>query len=187
MVAAAVGAGVAIAVIPATPAWACSCGETDPAMQVTMAITDSRVAEVANPWGGGGDSWDTTVDLRGASSSVIGAMPAALEGTDLAAVPVLASVIEDPDMEDSCNTPHRPDAGSDIELTGVLYDEGEGVFVYTGPCNGSFIVVAAPDEGYGGGTGDGRGLLVPAVVGGVGVVALGLVGGRALARRRGDA
>jgi hypothetical protein len=174
---AAVGLGLAVALIPSTPAWACSCAGPDPATLINLEITDSAVADAPNPWGGQDRESGATVDLRGVATTVIGEVPVLLDGVDLDTVPVLASVIEDPQMEDSCGTPHRPAAGSDIELTGVVSDEGEGTFIYTGACSGSLTVLAGPDPAFGSASEPGRSPWVAAAVGVGGVLVLALVAG----------
>jgi hypothetical protein len=177
---------MAVALIPSTPAWACSCAPPDPATLITMEITDSVVADAANPFGGD-DSFGATVDLRGAAFAVVGATPALLDGVDLETVPVLAAVIEDPEMEDSCGTPHRPEAGSDIELSGVVSDEGLGTFIYTGACSGSLTVLAGPDPGFGESSGSVDRSPWATVAVGVGVVlVVGLAAGGVLWRPRRD-
>ncbi len=143
---AAIGLGMSLALLPASPAWACSCAGPDPATQITVDITDSAVAEADNPFGGGaGEDFGATVDLRGTGTTVIGATPALLEGMAIEEVPVLAMVLTDPNMEDSCGTPHPPAAGSDLEVQGVVLQEGGATFIYTGPCSGTFAVTSAPD------------------------------------------
>ncbi|MDP1807151.1 MAG: hypothetical protein Q8K72_18385 [Acidimicrobiales bacterium] len=140
---AAVVLGMALAVIPASPAGACSCGEGDPASRISLVITNSEVSRVANPWGGeaGGDM--ATVDLRGASLEVLGTIPARLGDRDLAEVPVLAAVLLDPNMQDSCGTPQIPAVGSDLKVEATVIDDPE-LIIYSGPCSGTFTVTAAP-------------------------------------------
>jgi hypothetical protein len=176
---------MAVALVPSTPAWACSCEPPDPATVITVAITDSAVADAANPWGGA-DDLVGTVDLRGTATSVVGEVPVLLDGVDLDSVPVLAAVIEDPQMQDSCDTPHRPAAGSDLELTGVVSDEGDGAFIYTGACSGSLTVLAGPDPAFASSSGPGRSPWATAAVGAGGVVVLALVVGGAFWRPKRD-
>jgi hypothetical protein len=172
-VVAAVGLGMAIALVPSTPAWACSCAGPDPATLITLEITDSAVADAPNPWGAEDSELRSTVDLRGEATSVIGAVPALLDGQELDTVPVLASVLEDPEMQDSCGTPQRPSAGSDLELTGVVSDEGDGTFIFTGACSGSLTVLAGPDPAFvSSGPGRSPWMTAAVVAGGALVVAL---------------
>ena len=137
--------GLSLAVLPATPAWACSCGEADPAARISLAITDSAVEAVPNPWGGDPSDDSGTVDLRGSAMEVLSEVPAALEGRDLEAVPVLAAVLRDPNMQDSCGTPQVPAVGSDLRVDGTVTDETGELIIYSGPCSGTFTVTAAPE------------------------------------------
>ncbi len=180
---------MALTLIPVPPAWACSCAAPDASLQVSLEITDSAVAPAENPWGGDG-AFGTTVDLRGVETTVLGDLPAALDGQVLDEVPILAAVLDDPNMQDSCGTPQRPAAGSDLEVTGVVNDEGAGPFIYTGPCSGSLTVLADPDpafeEALQSSGGSGRGPLTTVAVG-AGVALLGaLVVGGALWRPQRD-
>lgn len=140
---AAVALGMALAVVPATPAGACSCGEGDPGSRISLAIADSEVIRVPNPWGGEDVGDFATVDLRGASLEVLGAIPAQLADRDLAEVPVLAAVLLDPNLQDSCGTPQIPPVGSDLEVDATVIDDPE-LMIYSGPCSGTFTVTAAP-------------------------------------------
>ena len=185
---AAVGLGMALAVIPTPPAQACSCAAVDPATQIELDIVDSEVAPADNPFGAD-DSFGRTVDLRGESVTVLSGEPGLLEGLAIEDVPVLASVIDDPNMQDSCGTPQRPAVGSDIELTGTAMDEGDGPFIFAGPCSGTFQVIAGPDPGTEvAASPPGRGLLGTALigVGAAGVLAL-VAGGALWQSRREDA
>jgi hypothetical protein len=182
-VVAAIGLGMAVALVPASPAWACSCAAPDPSTQITLEITDSAVAEADNPFGGEG--MGATVDLRGGAASVIGDVPVLLEDADIESVPVFAAVLDDPNMQDSCGTPQRPEAGSDLEVTGTVMDEGAGTFIYSGPCSGSFAVLAGPGGGESAPSGStpgpdegfGRGFLMPIAFAAGGLLMLGLVAG----------
>lgn len=180
---------MAVALIPAPPAGACSCAPPDPAAQITMEITDSGVARAENPFGGG-DDFGATVDLRGGALSVIGDVPELLAEADLDDVPVLASVLDDPNMGDSCNTPQRPEAGSDIEVTGTVTEEGGARFIWAGPCSGTFTVLAAPGQGEAAPTpelpDDGGAPWVPIAMGAGGLLVVGLVAGGVLWRPRRD-
>lgn len=135
---AAIALGMALALIPSTPAWACSCGEPDADSQVSVAITDSAVELTTSPWD------IDVVDLRGTSVALIGAAPPALDGLDVDSLRVLGAVLLDPGMQDSCDTPHPPEVGSDLRVDGVVLEEDGETFIYTGPCSGSFTVTAAP-------------------------------------------
>ena len=84
-----------------------------------------------------------TVDLRGSSLEVVGAIPRRLADRDLAQVPVLAAVLLDPNMQDSCGTPQIPAVGSDLKVEATVIDDPE-LMIYSGPCSGTFTVTAAP-------------------------------------------
>ncbi|MEQ1787095.1 MAG: hypothetical protein ABL966_08595 [Acidimicrobiales bacterium] len=183
---AAIGLGMAIALIPSTPAWACSCMAPDPSTQITIEITDSAVAKAANPFGGS-DDFGATVDLRGGAHSVIGEVPVLLADVEVESVPVLAAVLDDPNMSDSCGTPQRPAQGSDIEVTGTVMDEGNGTFIWAGPCSGSFAVLAGPDAGFSAPSppgDDDSSPLVPVAVGVGGLLVVALIAGGVLWRPR---
>ena len=167
---AAIGFGMAIALVPASPAWACSCGPPDPATQVTVEIADSAVRDAPTPFGGGG----TTVDLRGAATTVIGPTPVLLDGLDLEEVPVLASVLAEPDVGNQCDIPIRPDAGSDLEVSGIVADEGGETIIYTGACTGELIVLAAPTP-----LPRERSSAVPVAIGVAALLVVGLIAGGA--------
>lgn len=180
------GLGLAIALVPMGPARACSCAAApDPVTIITLDITDSAVADAKNPFGGD-DSGDfgRTVDLRGASLTVVGDTPELLADLEIDQVPVLAAVLEDPNMQDSCGTPHRPDPGVDLEVSGVAMAEGGQTFVYTGPCSGSFEVTAAAEPGAV--PTAKRSPLVPVAVGVGGLLVVGLVVGGAFWQPRRD-
>jgi hypothetical protein len=185
-VVAAVALGMALAMIPNPPAHACSCAGVDPATQIELDIVDSEVAPADNPFGGD-DSFGSTVDLRGGSVTVLGGDPALLEGLAIEDVPVLATVIDDPNVQDSCGTPPRPAVGSDIELTGTAMDEGDGPFIFAGPCSGTFQVIAGPDPGTEvARSSPGRGVLGTALIGVGAAGVLALVAGGALWQSRRD-
>ena len=178
-------AGLALAlvlvVVPAGPAHACSCGEPDPATAITVDITASDVETRPED---GNEFWGV-VDLRGRTTTVVGALPALLAGVEIGTVPVLSSVITDPSAAatDSCNTPRAPAAGADLRVTGhASQDDGELV-IWTGPCSGSFEVTAAAPVAVADPVDDVNSTVTPILVG-AGVVAVAGFAAVSVARRR---
>jgi hypothetical protein len=118
----------------------CGCTEKDPAAAVELQITAATPVEHSRI----GEEQETlVVDLRGQETVLVGDAPVLLEGVDLAEVPVLMAVVEPPATADECNA-LSPATGVNLKLTGQVYMEETGPVVWTGPCQGTLTIEAAP-------------------------------------------
>ncbi len=113
---------------------ACSCTEKDPATSVELQITAAEPRDYSRI---GPDQETLVVDLRGQETVLVGDAPELLAGVDLAAVPVLMTVVEAATDEESECSGDPPPAGADLSLTGHVYEEELGPVVWTGPCQGT--------------------------------------------------